>query len=1859
MKQLTHPKEVEHPSLQRSLTVVPSFDRLGPCLICSAEVDKTCRSFMELKAVLLSVWNLPESEQRQLLVELLEKFSFSASLEAWCDQDHVPEYTSPRPRFKSNCTGVCLQGQGSDSVLGCPWCRRPLTISVEIPQPLPCTVTATTRHAYATLLYGGECDKYFLGALVVAEGLRRFATESRTGQTSSLLLLHTYDVPKAYIEALTTAGWKCKEVDYIYKGVARALFKNYWTSRFHGVFTKLRALEQHEYEKVLFLDLDILVRGDLADVFRLRAPAAMKRGEPVMEHGELVPYATLWGHPTRREADRLPQHQQASGINAGVMLLKPDQAVFETMRAEIFDFEHPEHYETYMPEQEYLSRFYGTFDNWTHISCQYNFEIDKNERIPHDFSGAHENIRNGAGHRGAVVLHYSGTSIKPWDLLYSEAKLRVDSFEDVARLHRQLRLEGPGDRLNGYKDADRLWRAMLEWLEQFEALVTRLASDGVDVVDIVKVQVEMAEAQARKRAAEQGESEQCQNGYGNWGCGDRWQTPVHYDASEGDVEVARAASVAEKKRKKKKDESQPPPPPAPAEEAPAQQPPAPAQPQPPSQQLPQPPAQQLPQPPGQQPQPPAQRLTPSPKEVKSDEPWMDVRGGSLEEVKAELVKARGQEQLQHRLNRMQGRHENLPGHIDEVDHGEVKHVDMEQDACAHQHILYLEMKVILRECCTGHPRSASDALRRSFAWPFLQLLSRRTPMLIGEPNIGQPTERCFQHAYWGYKGVTLFGRDKGGLSTSSCRLAVDRVAAGFSTAGVSAWSQASRTSRESASNWRMLLIERRPPARRALVNSKQVISLLRSGLLRRRAAAFWADFAHEDLKSDVRGQWQLASSASILIGAHGAGLAWGAFMSVDPSTPPPPPPPPPEERERRPSNGKGTKSERLERQAAEKPSAESTRLWFLLQEKKGKAVADWLSHADGQKEVNIKDRAFGWTPVHFAAHLGSSNTPLMCAARQNNTSATNYLIAKKANLNSVNNNGWTALIWCAINGCEDVATALLTSSANYLKSDNEGRTACMWAARHGHLSMVETLLANGLNLLQADEAGLTVYDHAQEQLEMRSMIAAVQEVNEELQAAARNNDYDGVKRAIEEGANLNVEDEDGWTPLMWAALHQSLDMVQLVIRHGANPNLIDERGEVLQMLSTDHLAVGDSVVEIVGSNERLLEHAKAGRWQEIDAELAIGAWVNVRDEARRTALLWAARHGACEAVTNLVNKNADLDARDESGWLPVHWAAQSGNVQTLCNLHYLGSDFTSRTYVGETALHIAAQYNDGAMIQALLASNADIEELDVDMRTALHMAAANGQTIALQTLLFYKADPDKVVEDDSGATAFLLAVINHREAVVQAMPLSVRPASPEKAKKTKNLQPERERDATKGSTSVRGSPGGARGNVKSSAKAVATPTPKNKVGSRKKLVKDLREKRGEHPCALLETATDIRSKLVKSNFPSITRKVLKQTDCEQRSALALAVLNRSSNIIQILIGAKADLETVDAQNNGILHYAAMNRDREVVALLMELNARIDRENTDGMKPSDLCEDADILHMIARKLVSKKLASLPPAPPTTHPALDGGNLLEESARKHRIRFEGLQVSLSQENITEQLKLFIKQRGAPKANRIEVALDPITARPKGHAYADFSDMSSADLVGSVIIELMPHMQILHQQLCRVQPGETMAWDATPMYAYGGLSTLFGLHHACLIGLDGSRLLYVLKVPYELLPAVSEQLRKRTANFSASYQVLLGLGAGRLVVIRRLGEPHSLEPHPAHCAGMLGDTVWTNLRALVKRSATLLRDILPVALGSLVSVHCLLKQDAPQSRPGDAAEVPQEAMGVTLGPRLPAMNAQNPQP
>merc|ERR1719221_1568264 len=169
------------------------------------------------------------------------------------------------------------------------------------------------------------------------------------------------------------------------------------------------------------------------------------------------------------------------------------------------------------------------------------------------------------------------------------------------------------------------------------------------------------------------------------------------------------------------------------------------------------------------------------------------------------------------------------------------------------------------------------------------------------------------------------------------------------------------------------------------------------------------------------------------------------------------------------------------------------------------------------------------------------------------------------------------MTWCAINGHDEVAKTLIEGKANYDSPDLEGRTPCMWAARHGYLKIVEVLLTFGLNLNMTDKAGFTVMDHAKEHMELRSLVMCVFEANEKLLDSAMRSDTNGVAAAIEAGANLNVRDDDGWSALMWAAMHQNLDMVQLVVRHGANPDLLDANGQTLEALSPSHLSVGEAL----------------------------------------------------------------------------------------------------------------------------------------------------------------------------------------------------------------------------------------------------------------------------------------------------------------------------------------------------------------------------------------------------------------------------------------------------------------------------------------------------------------------------------------------------------------------------------------------------------------------------------------------------------------------------------------------------------
>ena len=74
------------------------------------------------------------------------------------------------------------------------------------------------------------------------------------------------------------------------------------------------------------------------------------------------------------------------------------------------------------------------------------------------------------------------------------------------------------------------------------------------------------------------------------------------------------------------------------------------------------------------------------------------------------------------------------------------------------------------------------------------------------------------------------------------------------------------------------------------------------------------------------------------------------------------------------------------------------------------------------------------------------------------------LIAHGSNVNAINNDGNTALIWAARKGLLDIAKGLLKNGASVNHKNIYGFSAIIYASEHGFKDMVMELASNGANI---------------------------------------------------------------------------------------------------------------------------------------------------------------------------------------------------------------------------------------------------------------------------------------------------------------------------------------------------------------------------------------------------------------------------------------------------------------------------------------------------------------------------------------------------------------------------------------------------------------------------------------------------------------------------------------------------------------------------------------------------------------------------------------------------------------------------
>ncbi|KAF2968399.1 hypothetical protein GQX73_g5137 [Xylaria multiplex] len=278
--------------------------------------------------------------------------------------------------------------------------------------------------------------------------------------------------------------------------------------------------------------------------------------------------------------------------------------------------------------------------------------------------------------------------------------------------------------------------------------------------------------------------------------------------------------------------------------------------------------------------------------------------------------------------------------------------------------------------------------------------------------------------------------------------------------------------------------------------------------------------------------------------------------------------------------------------------------------------------------------------------------------------------------------------------------------------------------------------------------------------------------------------FEGVgKLLLERGAKIEVEDEDGQTPLWWAVQKGYKSVVRLLIESGADAKVKDKDGwsvlhlavenvdgEVVQLL----LKNGADVQVKSRSNERTALHVAAKNGREAAVRLLLESGSETEAQSRDTkwtALHLAAMNGHKVIVRILLENGAGTEVKDKDGRTPLWWAVQNGHDAVVRLLFGHGAKAKVRsTNSCWTALHVAAMNGDQAIVQLLLENGADSEaKARFTGYTALHMAARNGHEIVVQLLLENEADAGAKSEDVQGYTALHLAVIKGYEAVIQAL----------------------------------------------------------------------------------------------------------------------------------------------------------------------------------------------------------------------------------------------------------------------------------------------------------------------------------------------------------------------------------------------------------------------------------------------------------------------------------------------------------
>jgi ankyrin repeat protein len=452
----------------------------------------------------------------------------------------------------------------------------------------------------------------------------------------------------------------------------------------------------------------------------------------------------------------------------------------------------------------------------------------------------------------------------------------------------------------------------------------------------------------------------------------------------------------------------------------------------------------------------------------------------------------------------------------------------------------------------------------------------------------------------------------------------------------------------------------------------------------------------------------------------------------------------------------------------------------------------------GTKDVDAPDRD-GTPALHWVARLGDADlvahllaagakvdgadrhgvTPLQIAIGEGNAGVVRRLLEAGADASKLDAAGEPPLLLAARVGEPEVAHLLLAHGAAVDgREQSFGQTALMVAAREGHSELARALLDAGAdpNARTRAEPPPRFIPPSESPPGLSKGIGIVRAGWPEdrgkrfpaggsktpLLYAARAGDLAAARLLLERGAQLELADGNGVTPLLEAILNanvlrvtregrtEHLAVANALLDAGANVNAMDWYGEAPLWATVDlrnlelgpgdkRTGVRDEALALIGRlldaganpNARTKEFPPERRY--ITTVVGSVAWVDLTGQ---TPFLRAAAAGDLDTMRVLLAHGADPNIATAAGTTPlmvaagVNWAVGETSdegpaalLEAVKLTRSLGNDVNAVNSMGIAAIHGAANRGANDVIEYLAANGARLDVPDKQGRTPLDWAA--------------------------------------------------------------------------------------------------------------------------------------------------------------------------------------------------------------------------------------------------------------------------------------------------------------------------------------------------------------------------------------------------------------------------------------------------------------------------------------------------------------------------------------------------------